>query len=134
MAMVNDPEIILLDEPTSGLDPVSRRDLHGLLRGLRDRNRLIVMTTHYLEEAEKLCDRVIVIDKGRIVADGTPADLGKAQRPEVSVIVLAETAFDETPLLAAGLRRTQPKARASTTAAPTCLPRCTRWPMPGPAA
>ncbi|MGB5560535.1 MAG: ABC transporter ATP-binding protein [Paracoccaceae bacterium] len=106
MAMVNDPDVILLDEPTSGLDPVSRRDLQRLLRELRDRNRLIVMTTHYLEEAEKLCDRVIVIDKGRIVADGSPGELSKKQRPEVHAVILTEKGFDETCLLATGMRCT----------------------------
>ncbi len=107
MAMVNDPDVILLDEPTSGLDPVTRQDLHRLLRELRERDRLILMTTHYLEEADKLCDRVILIDKGRIVADGSPVELGKAQSHEINAILQIEEGFDEAPLLVAGMRNTQ---------------------------
>src|SRR5262249_60494030 len=63
------------DEPTTGLDPQSGRQLWDIIRGLRDRGRTVLLTTHYLEEAERLCDRVAVVDHGRLIALGTPAEL-----------------------------------------------------------
>ena len=74
-AMVHDPEIVFLDEPTAGLDPQARRNLWELLEGLNEAGRTVVLTTHYLEEAERLCDRVAVMDRGRILQIGTPAGL-----------------------------------------------------------
>jgi ABC-2 type transport system ATP-binding protein len=75
LAMINDPEIILLDEPTTGLDPQSRRMLWASIRGLQSQGRTIVLTTHYMEEAEALCDRVGIIDHGRLLALDTPVHL-----------------------------------------------------------
>jgi ABC-2 type transport system ATP-binding protein len=75
LAMINDPEIILLDEPTTGLDPQSRRMLWASIRGLQSQGRTIVLTTHYMEEAEALCDRVGIIDHGRLLALDTPVRL-----------------------------------------------------------
>jgi ABC-2 type transport system ATP-binding protein len=75
MALVGDPEVLFLDEPTTGLDPQSRRQLWDVIRDLRDRGRTIVLTTHYMDEAERLCDRVAVIDQGKIIAQGSPAEL-----------------------------------------------------------
>jgi ABC-2 type transport system ATP-binding protein len=74
-ALVGDPELLFLDEPTTGLDPQSRRQLWEVVRKLRARGRTILLTTHYMDEAEKLCDRVAVIDHGRVIALGTPAEL-----------------------------------------------------------
>jgi len=74
-ALVGDPELVFLDEPTTGLDPQSRRQLWEILRELRARGRTIVLTTHYMDEAEKLCDRVAIVDQGRIIAQGSPAEL-----------------------------------------------------------
>jgi|SRR5690349_5069882 len=74
-ALVGDPELLFLDEPTTGLDPQSRRQLWEIVRGLRARGRTIVLTTHYMDEAEKLCDRVAIVDQGRIIAQGSPAEL-----------------------------------------------------------
>lgn len=82
LALVNDPEIVFLDEPTAGLDPQARRHLWETVRGLRAAGRTVVLTTHYLEEAEALCDRVGIIDHGRLLALAAPADLtGRAGRP-----------------------------------------------------
>ncbi len=67
-SLVNDPEIVFLDEPTTGLDPVARRNLWGLIKDIRDRGKTVVLTTHYLEEAEILCDRIAIMEKGSIVA------------------------------------------------------------------
>ena len=75
IALVGDPEILFLDEPTTGLDPQSRRQLWDVIRGLRDRGRTVVLTTHYMDEAERLCDRVAIIDNGEIIALGAPAEL-----------------------------------------------------------
>lgn len=75
LAMVNEPDIVFLDEPTTGLDPQIRREIHKLIEELRDRKTTIVLTTHYIEEAERLCDRVAIVDEGKIVAHGTPREL-----------------------------------------------------------
>jgi ABC-2 type transport system ATP-binding protein len=75
ISLVGDPEVLFLDEPTTGLDPQSRRQLWDVIRELRDRGRTIVLTTHYMDEAERLCDRVAVIDQGKIIAQGSPAEL-----------------------------------------------------------
>jgi ABC-2 type transport system ATP-binding protein len=75
LALVGDPEILFLDEPTTGLDPQSRRQLWDVIRDLRDRGRTIVLTTHYMDEAERLCDRVAIIDQGTIIAQGSPVEL-----------------------------------------------------------
>jgi ABC-2 type transport system ATP-binding protein len=74
-AMVGDPELLFLDEPTTGLDPHARRELWELLRAFRARGRTILLTTHYMDEAERLCDRVAVVDHGRVIALGSPAEL-----------------------------------------------------------
>jgi len=75
MALVTDPRIILLDEPTVGMDPQARREVWDFVMELRDRGKTVVLTTHYMEEAEDLCDRVGIIDHGRLIALGSPADL-----------------------------------------------------------
>ena len=72
---MGDPEVLFLDEPTTGLDPQSRRQLWDVIRDLRDRGRTVVLTTHYMDEAERLCDRVAIIDHGKIIAQGSPAEL-----------------------------------------------------------
>jgi ABC-2 type transport system ATP-binding protein len=75
ISLVGDPEILFLDEPTTGLDPQSRRQLWEVIRELRDRGRTVLLTTHYMDEAERLCDRVAVIDHGKIIALGSPSEL-----------------------------------------------------------
>ncbi len=74
-ALVNKPDLLFLDEPTTGLDPQSRRQLWSLLEGFRGEGGTILMTTHYMEEAEALCDRVAIVDQGRVIATGTPREL-----------------------------------------------------------
>jgi ABC-2 type transport system ATP-binding protein len=74
-ALVGDPDLLFLDEPTTGLDPQSRRSLWDVIRSLRERGRTVVLTTHYMDEAERLCDRVAVIDHGKVIALGTPGEL-----------------------------------------------------------
>ena len=73
--LINDPRILLLDEPTTGLDPQARHVLWDRLFRLKERGTTLVLTTHYMDEAEQLCDRLVVVDKGQIMAEGTPASL-----------------------------------------------------------
>ncbi len=74
-ALVGDPEILFLDEPTTGLDPASRRQIWEIVERLKERGRTVLLTTHYMEEAARLCDRVAIVDRGRILALGAPAEL-----------------------------------------------------------
>jgi ABC-2 type transport system ATP-binding protein len=74
-ALVGDPELLFLDEPTTGLDPQSRRQLWELIERFRAGGRSILLTTHYMDEAERLCDRVAIVDNGRVIAEGTPREL-----------------------------------------------------------
>jgi ABC-2 type transport system ATP-binding protein len=87
LGLVNDPELVLLDEPTVGLDASVRRDIYALIEQFRAEGRTVLLTTHYIEEAERLCDRVAIMDLGRVVALGTPRELversGQGTRLEV---------------------------------------------------
>ena len=74
-ALVGEPELLFLDEPTTGLDPQSRRQLWELIAGFKAAGRTVILTTHYMEEAERLCDRVAIVDQGRVIALGTPREL-----------------------------------------------------------
>lgn len=76
-ALVNDPLVLFLDEPTTGLDPQARRNLWDLVKGMKKNGKTIVLTTHYMEEAEELCDRVAIFDHGKVIALGTPDALIK---------------------------------------------------------
>src|SRR5256885_8576193 len=90
LALINDPELVFLDELTTGLDPQARRAIWDLVRGIRDRGKTVFMTTHLMEEAERLCDRVAIIEHGRIVDIGTPAELVRRHCPQRTVIVATE--------------------------------------------
>jgi ABC-2 type transport system ATP-binding protein len=78
MALVNDPQVVFLDEPTAGLDPQVRREIYDIIEELRRSKRTLLLTTHYIEEAERLCDRVAIVDHGRVIAMGTPRELKHA--------------------------------------------------------
>jgi len=88
LALVNEPQVVFLDEPTTGLDPQVRLEIHGLIQELRSASTSIVLTTHYIEEAERLCDRVAIIDSGKIIAMGTPREI-QQQHLSTSFIELA---------------------------------------------
>ena len=75
LALVNEPSVVFLDEPTAGLDPQVRREMYEIIEELRQEKKTILLTTHYIEEAERLCDRVAIIDHGRVIALGTPREL-----------------------------------------------------------
>jgi ABC-2 type transport system ATP-binding protein len=74
-ALVGDPQLLFLDEPTTGLDPQSRRQVWDIVNAIKARGRTVLLTTHYMDEAERLCDEIAVLDHGRIIARGTPAEL-----------------------------------------------------------
>src|SRR5262249_16620220 len=74
-ALVGDPELLFLDEPTTGLDPQSRRQVWDIVNAFKARGRTVLLTTHYMDEAERLCDRIAVVDHGRVIAKGTPREL-----------------------------------------------------------
>jgi ABC-2 type transport system ATP-binding protein len=87
LALINDPEIVFLDELTTGLDPQARRAIWDLVRGIRERGKTVFLTTHLMEEAERLCDRVAIIDHGRIVDIGAPDALVSRHCPERSIVL-----------------------------------------------
>jgi ABC-2 type transport system ATP-binding protein len=92
LALINNPELVFLDELTTGLDPQARRAIWDLVRGIRQRGKTVLLTTHLMEEAERLCDRVAIIDHGRIIDIGTPAELVRRHCPEHTVIVETDDA------------------------------------------
>ena len=75
IALVNDPALIFLDEPTTGLDPQARRNFWELIQSIKARRKTVILTTHYMEEAELLCDEIAIMDNGKIIAQGTPREL-----------------------------------------------------------
>ena len=75
LALINDPEVVFLDEPTTGLDPQARRNFWQLIQNIKAQNKTIVLTTHYMDEAEQLCDQVVVMDHGKIIEQGSPTEL-----------------------------------------------------------
>jgi ABC-2 type transport system ATP-binding protein len=87
LALINDPELVFLDELTTGLDPQARRAIWDLVRGIRERGKTVFLTTHLMEEAERLCDRVAIIEHGRVVDIDTPEGLVRRHCPERTVIV-----------------------------------------------
>jgi len=95
LALIHDPDVVLLDELTTGLDPQARRAIWDMVRGIRERGKTVLLTTHLMEEAEKLCDRVAIIERGRVVDAGTPEEVEQAfrtmaARRAVALIVTAD--------------------------------------------
>jgi ABC-2 type transport system ATP-binding protein len=90
LALINDPELVFLDELTTGLDPQARRAIWDLVRGIRERGKTVFLTTHLMEEAERLCDRVAIIDHGRIVDIDTPASLVRKHCPRRTVVLATD--------------------------------------------
>jgi ABC-2 type transport system ATP-binding protein len=100
LAFVNRPELVFLDEPTTGLDPQARRELHGEIARLRGEGHTVLLTTHSMDEAERLCDRIGIIDHGRIVAMGTPRELIARSSATPSVSLVADHQLDPALLAA----------------------------------
>jgi ABC-2 type transport system ATP-binding protein len=96
MALVNDPRVLFFDEPTAGLDPQVRREIYDIIEELRREKKTILMTTHYIEEAERLCDRVAIVDHGKVIALGTPRELKERSGDKTRIEVrLAKPASDD---------------------------------------
>jgi ABC-2 type transport system ATP-binding protein len=98
LALINDPEVLFLDEPTAGLDPQSRRALWDWIRVAREKDKTVFLTTHYIEEAERLCDRVAIVDHGRIIALDTPKRLMATADLEHRIEFLVEGSLDVSRL------------------------------------
>jgi len=103
LALVNDPQVIFLDEPTTGLDPQARRNFWELVRLIRQRHKTIILTTHYMEEAYELCDEIVIVDKGKIIAQGTPQTLLKSHFGD-SIIQLPKADVDIDALANSSLK------------------------------
>ncbi len=116
LSLINNPQILFLDEPTAGLDPQARYEIHALVEELKSENRTVLLTTHYIEEAERLCDRVAIIDGGKIIAMGTPREI---QQRTLGHSIL-EVCCDR-PVPSDGLPLWQHTARASLSADRTRL-------------
>ena len=96
LALINRPKLLILDEPSTGLDPQARRNLWNLVRKIKKEGKTIILTTHYMEEAQHLCDEIAIMDYGKIIARGTPQELIKRYSPEMTV-VLPKEGFDLLP-------------------------------------
>lgn len=97
IALINDPKVVFLDEPTAGLDPQVRREIYDIIEELKRDKKTIVLTTHYIEEAERLCDRVAIIDHGKVISQGTPQELKQASGDKTRIEVrLAQPESDAT--------------------------------------
>lgn len=99
LALVNDPQLLFLDELTTGLDPQARRAMWELIRDIRNGGKTIFLTTHYMEEAERLCDRVAIIDHGQIVALDSPQNLIRSLGAETRIVFSLDSSWDEKSLL-----------------------------------
>ena len=129
LALIHEPELVFLDELTTGLDPQARRAIWGLITAIRDRGTTVFLTTHLMEEAERLCDRVAIIEHGRIIEVGTPAELVRKHCPERSVIytndetgvteTLRGTGDDFVTEVINGIARAGTRVRGFRTEAPT---------------
>jgi ABC-2 type transport system ATP-binding protein len=97
LALINDPELVFLDELTTGLDPQARRAIWDLVRGIRAKGKTVFLTTHLMEEAERLCDRVAIIDRGRIIDIGSPEQLIRRHAPEQTVVVATDDERGDAP-------------------------------------
>lgn len=112
-ALVGDPEVLFLDEPTTGLDPTSRRQIWEIVEGLKARGRTVLLTTHYMEEAARLCDRVAIVDRGKILAAGAPDALVASLGAEHVIELETDRELPETVL--AGLPGVEAVRRDGTT-------------------
>jgi ABC-2 type transport system ATP-binding protein len=95
MGLINDPALLFLDEPTTGLDPQVRLEIHALVEELRSEKRTILMTTHYIEEAERLCDRVAIVDAGKVIAMGSPAELKERSAGKSTISIACDRPIDQ---------------------------------------
>jgi ABC-2 type transport system ATP-binding protein len=120
IALVNDPHLVFLDEPTTGLDPQSRRNFWRLIESIRAEGKTVLLTTHYMEEAERLCDEIAIIDQGRIIASGTPQALLAEHFPP-SVIRLPASALPDPDRFPGAQRVERDQIEIFTDDVPTAL-------------
>ena len=111
MALVNDPQVVFLDEPTAGLDPQVRREIYDIIEELRKDKKTVLITTHYIEEAERLCDRVAIVDYGRIIKTGTPRELKHASAGTTRIEVRLARPLTDGSARHSGRRRRLPRIR-----------------------
>jgi len=132
-ALVGDPELVFLDEPTMGLDPNARRQVWEILRKFKAQGRTILLTTHYMDEAERLCDRIAIVDHGKVIALGTPAELIARLGGDhlIEFAVNDGAVLDERPLQAlpdvTGVRRLEDAYCLTVTAPHVTLPALLNW-------
>lgn len=103
LALINDPDLVFLDEPTTGMDPQARRQLWDVVQELRARGKTILLTTHYMEEAEQLCDRVAIVDHGKIIEIGAPAELVRRYFSDIAIEFQDRSADTDTLRQLAGV-------------------------------
>ncbi|HEY8424488.1 MAG TPA: ABC transporter ATP-binding protein [Limnochordales bacterium] len=131
LALVHDPDIVFLDEPTAGLDPQARRKVWDVIRRLRDRGKTVILSTHYMEEAQELCDRVAILDHGRILALGTPAALVRSHFEDSIVEFTVPGAATESALAALDIlppgSRSEQRVRITTREVTATLDAILRW-------
>ena len=134
-ALVGDPELLFLDEPTTGLDPQSRRQLWEIIREIRAAGRTVLLTTHYMDEAERLCDRVAIVDHGQVIALGTPreliASLGGEHVIEFTLDGdmpdrrrLGDDLLADLPAVTRGATRERPHSACRSASRTSCCRRC----------
>ena len=121
MALINRPELLFLDEPSTGLDPQARHNLWGLIQQIKLEGKTIILTTHYMEEAQYLCDQIAIMDYGKIIASGTPRELIKQHSPEMTVILPAENFDHELEDLALPYRKINGNVEIKTNDVNSCL-------------
>ncbi|MGA2712270.1 MAG: ABC transporter ATP-binding protein [Bryobacteraceae bacterium] len=98
LGLINDPSLLFLDEPTTGLDPQVRLEIHALIKELRSEKRTILLTTHYIQEAESLCDRVAIVDSGKVIAIGTPRELQERSAGKSTIEILCDRTLSGLPM------------------------------------
>ena len=121
MALINQPELLFLDEPSTGLDPQARRNLWDLIQQIKLEGRTIILTTHYMEEAEYLCDEIAIMDYGKIIARGTPQELIKQYSPEMTVILPTDHLDHALDRLSLPYRKVHDSVEIKTSDVNSCL-------------
>ena len=121
MALINQPELLFLDEPSTGLDPQARRNLWDLIQRIKQEGKTIILTTHYMEEAQYLCDEIAIMDYGKIIARGTPRELIKQYSPEMTVVLPADNFDHDLEKLPLSYRKVNGTVEIKTNDVNACL-------------
>jgi ABC-2 type transport system ATP-binding protein len=121
LALINQPELLFLDEPSTGLDPQARRNLWNLVQQIKEEGKTIILTTHYMEEAQYLCDEVAIMDYGKIIARGSPAELIRSHSPEMIVILPKNQFVLESDQISMPIRQVNDTIELKTNDVNACL-------------